>query len=681
MSPLDPSTLLLLATQDVTITYGEPGPSSAVTALTVLKIIGLSLLVLGLILQLAGAARRGIGGLLRLGAGAIGRVGLYVGRQVQDGLHLLGGMLTSAALAPMALANGLIGRRGNASHYGKALSAELLGCGTSLYRLALGNTAWFLGLQALTEGLERRLPEFVSTAPAAAGSASAAQPGPLGGPPAFEGYTVTGELEPGGSGARLYLAQPSEAVLARYRSSGLGEPDQVVLKAFDLSRGSTIPQIVRESRSLEAARKLGLVLDHHLDEVRFWYAMPYVQGEGLDLVTRRLHERAGAEGLDDLGLARVLGYTRDLLATLDRFHGAGLWHKDIKPGNLIVTDDQAQLVDLGLVTPLASAMTLTTHGTEYFRDPELVRKAISGARVQDVDGVKFDLYSVGAVVYSMVEGSFPAHGSLSRLGKRCPEALGFIIRRAMADHSQRYGSAAEMRRDVDALIRARDPWSLRPAQLPSMSGESLPQPTPTAAHTAALPPRSQGPGAAQVHTLLGLQSTPPDPPSRPRRSPLRWATSATLFLLMLAGVVVVAYTAHARAVDSGALEGLFEPAHTQGPLEPERPSAGAALEGLAGPSRILLLPSAGLDSLHPDLVTLRAVLVQRGHDLVGEDASPASIDLVARARAAAGLAELADDAAADRLQAFVAEVEEVDALVWLAPGDENSLGYRIFAGD
>ena len=45
-----------------------------------------------------------------------------------------------------------------------------------------------------------------------------------------------------------------------------------------------------------------------------------------------------------------------------------------------LSDGRVQLVDLGLITPLASAMTLTTHGTEYFRDPELVRKldAVAG---------------------------------------------------------------------------------------------------------------------------------------------------------------------------------------------------------------------------------------------------------------------------------------------------------------
>ncbi|MCP6440745.1 hypothetical protein NL474_30330, partial [Klebsiella pneumoniae] len=76
----------------------------------------------------------------------------------------------------------------------------------------------------------------------------------------------------------------------------------------------------------------------------------------------------------------------------------------------------------------------TTHGTEYFRDPEMVRLALRGVKVQEVDGAKFDLYAAGAVLYSMIENSFPAHGVLSPINKRCPEALRWIVRRAMADY-------------------------------------------------------------------------------------------------------------------------------------------------------------------------------------------------------------------------------------------------------
>ena len=126
---------------------------------------------------------------------------------------------------------------------------------------------------------------------------------------------------------------------------------------------------------------------------------------------------------------------------------AGLWHKDVKPDNIIVHDDRAHLVDLGLVTPMRSAMTLTTHGTEYFRDPEMVRLALKGVKVHQVDGAKFDIYAVGAVLYSIIENSFPAHGGLSQVSKRCPESLRWVIRRSMTDYDKRYTlGAADARR-------------------------------------------------------------------------------------------------------------------------------------------------------------------------------------------------------------------------------------------
>jgi len=271
----------------------------------------------------------------------------------------------------------------------------------------------------------------------------------------FEGYKILGTLPAGGSGAKLFIAQPDNA------------EQKVVIKYFDISSGSQLPQIVRESRAMESAKKLGLVLEHRLDTNRFWYATPYHEGEHLGVVTNTLH--GTHKNLTNKQFKSILLYQQTLLQTLRKYHDAGLWHKDVKPDNIIIHDETAHLVDLGLVTPLASAMTLTTHGTEYFRDPELVRQAMRGVKVHQVDGSKFDVYGAGAVLYFMLENTFPAHGCLSDFSKQSPEGLRWIVRRAMADYDKRYDSIEEMLGDVEAVLRSSHISKVRPADLPSVN--------------------------------------------------------------------------------------------------------------------------------------------------------------------------------------------------------------------
>jgi serine/threonine protein kinase len=414
---------------------------------------------------------------------------------VSDTLRIAGNLITAVFLTPFIVANIVLGRWSRANHYGKALEQEFIAIGQGLYRLTIGHPGRLLGLTSLTHGIEHRIPEAIARAPA--------PDLPRGGSDAFEGYRVVGSLPSGGSGARLFLAEPRPEKREQLENTGHAIPGKVVIKSFSLSDGSTMPQIVRESRALEAARKLGLVLEHDLAATRFHYVMPYVPGEDLTLVTQRLHDKAGSEGLGPREVALTMNYIDNLLQTMQRFHTAGLWHKDIKPSNIIVSDERVHLVDLGLITPLRSAMTLTTHGTEYFRDPELVRLALRGVKVQEVDGVKFDIYGAGAVLFSVLENGFPAHGSLSQIRKRCPEALRWIVRRAMADMNNRYGSATEMMADIRTVMSSPDPFQVAPADLPSLSGDpsmletlaseesnaTAPHPFPRASHTS--PPRQR----------------------------------------------------------------------------------------------------------------------------------------------------------------------------------------------
>lgn len=385
----------------------------------------------------------------------------FVGGMIGDTLRCVGAILAMIVLAPLSILNVIIGRWSAAAHFADSVKREFVVCGACLYRVILRRPLKLFWLHGLLEGLEERVPEAVYASPGSDKPSSRLSQ--------FEGYTIVGSLAGGGSGGKLYIARPDDDKLRRL----VGKPDHVVIKSFTLSEGSSLPQIVRESRALECAKQLGHVLDHGMDEHRFFYVMPYHPGDHLGIITRQLHGEAdGALGRRQL--TQVMGYLTDLLSTLSLYHEGGLWHKDVKPENIIVHDGRAHLVDLGLVTPLKSAMTLTTHGTEYFRDPEMVRQALRGVKVHQVDGAKFDIYAVGAVLYYMIENTFPAHGGLSRFSKNSPEALRWIVRRAMAEYNQRYTSAAMMLADIKAVAKAGDPMSFKPADLPSMrAGHSL----------------------------------------------------------------------------------------------------------------------------------------------------------------------------------------------------------------
>ncbi|MEX2217499.1 MAG: hypothetical protein WD749_01960 [Phycisphaerales bacterium] len=397
----------------------------------------------------------------------------FVFGEIGDALRIVGALVTQLVFLPLVIVNILIGRWSAAAHYGRAVSAECKVAGAAVYRMVIGHPARLLCLTALTDGIEKRIPAAMAAAPGA-DAPSIRRAGQ------FEGYTIVGSLPGGGSGGKLYVAEPDPIRRAAFERAGQHEVRQVVIKTFSLRDGSSLPQIVRESRALDAAKRLGLVLDHELTDERFFYVMRYVPGESLSLVTQRLHAAAGSDGLDAGGLGTAMGYGSDLLRTLDAYHRGGLWHKDVKPDNIIVGGagvppagehtprPTAHLVDFGLVTPLRSAMTLTTHGTEYFRDPEMVRLALKGVKVDQVNGAKFDVYAAGAVLFSIVENSFPAHGGLSQITRRCPEALRWVVRRGMAEYEKRYATAGEMLADLEYIRRAADPSAVKPFELPSM---------------------------------------------------------------------------------------------------------------------------------------------------------------------------------------------------------------------
>ncbi|MCC7509795.1 MAG: hypothetical protein IT464_10505 [Planctomycetes bacterium] len=354
--------------------------------------------------------------------------------------------------------------RGQRKAFGHEAAKDWKDAGRAL--LGIGR-AWSktFGLGGLFNSLEKRIEHanhdwrrYVATAAYDNSEAPAEFPGQ---------YVVVDELPRGGSSARLYVVRKSD------------EPNGqlFVLKYFNLRSGGNLESVVRESQAAQLAQKLGLIIESQLGDNSFWYVMPYYSGETLtEGVMRNIREAREKDGLGNH--YRVsLGYCHQLLQIIAQYHESGVFHKDIKPDNLIINGEKIYLVDIGLMTPLSSMAQLTTHGTEYFRDPEMVKLALEGREVREVDASKFDVYSIGAVLFFALSGEFPTSGALSRLPREVPMAAQWVVNRAMTGMHQRYDNARAMLTDIDYLCWAASQGTLdqvKPADLPSFKGMPVP---------------------------------------------------------------------------------------------------------------------------------------------------------------------------------------------------------------
>lgn len=171
-------------------------------------------------------------------------------------------------------------------------------------------------------------------------------------------------------------------------------------------------------------------------------------------------------------LADALRYTDGILEALEYSHRAGVVHRDIKPGNVMVTErGQIKVMDFGIaraVSDSSSTVAETTAiiGTASYFSPEQ-------AKGEPVDA-RADVYSTGVVLYELLTGRTPFRGDTpvavayqhvsetplppSDLVESVPRALDAVALRALAkDPYQRYQDAASFREALDATADGRTP--------------------------------------------------------------------------------------------------------------------------------------------------------------------------------------------------------------------------------
>jgi eukaryotic-like serine/threonine-protein kinase len=191
--------------------------------------------------------------------------------------------------------------------------------------------------------------------------------------------------------------------------------------------------------------------------------VPYIVMEYVDGRTLRELLRDDRRLLPE----RALEITDGVLRALDYSHRNGIVHRDIKPGNVMLTRSaEVKVMDFGIARAVSDAQATMTQtaqviGTAQYLSPEQAR----GERVD----ARSDLYSTGCLLYELLTGRPPFTGDSpvaiayqhvrenpippSRIDPEIPAWADSIVLKAMAkDPAERYQSAAEMRTDIQRAL-------------------------------------------------------------------------------------------------------------------------------------------------------------------------------------------------------------------------------------
>ncbi len=212
--------------------------------------------------------------------------------------------------------------------------------------------------------------------------------------------------------------------------------------------------------------------DKDTGEATGYIVMEYVGGRSLkDLALTRRGANSGAGA--PVPLAQVLAYAVEILPALGYLHDHDLLFCDFKPDNVIHSEDQLKLIDLGAVRRIDDQVS-ALYGTPGYQAPELATLGPS---------VSSDLYTVAR---TMAVLSFDFLGFSSRFAASLPDRstvqllareesyFRLLARATHPDRDRRFGSAAEMADQILGVLRevlAAEDGLARPSASANFTGE------------------------------------------------------------------------------------------------------------------------------------------------------------------------------------------------------------------
>ncbi|RPH62112.1 MAG: serine/threonine protein kinase, partial [Acidobacteria bacterium] len=269
-------------------------------------------------------------------------------------------------------------------------------------------------------------------------------------------YEVLAKLGGGGMGV-VYSA----------RDTKLGRLVALKFLPTEWTHDDTAKQrFIREAQAASATDHPNICTIYNIEstsEGQLFIVMAYYEGQ-----TLKQKIEAGALEIDD-----AIDVAAQVAEGLAKAHAQGIIHRDIKPGNLIVTEHGTKILDFGLAK-FSDAQQLTvagsTLGTVAYMSPERSRGEEADARS--------DVWALGVVLYETLTGQLPFKGAYAeaishairndaalplRLVRReIPSPVEKLVLRALEkDPNHRFQSAREMARELRQLQGHTIPLELR----------------------------------------------------------------------------------------------------------------------------------------------------------------------------------------------------------------------------
>ena len=278
------------------------------------------------------------------------------------------------------------------------------------------------------------------------------------------------------------------------------------------------------------------------DSGRHFIVMEYVNGPSCADLLRESPQ---------LGIEQTVEIVRGACHGLDYAHRAGVIHRDVKPGNLLIAEDtgSVKLADFGIAK--AAEQTRITQvgavlGTAAYLSPEQA--------TGEEAGPASDIYSLGVCAYQFLAGRLPyEYSSLTELALKqqsddvepitnfrpeVPRALDMAIRRCLErDPAMRYSSALEMAGALEAGLRGDEAptAAYNTASTQMFSGDD--DATQALPRTTALPRQQEAWAPAPVQPAPARERRPAER-KRKRDGAARARLFALLLILLLAGVAI-----------------------------------------------------------------------------------------------------------------------------------------------